>query len=515
MRTLTTLLLLTSAISLSACAGGGGGITASGISSGVGSSCPLTEVDTNPDCVTPVGGGGTTTPPVVDSDGDGVPDTGGGTDTDGGTGSGAGGNDTGLVTGNKALVMKANVLDKPTTADSALSTLSSDTTADLAATTEAILGNNKPKKLLIRTDTKSAANNNLAVAQIQDEYVYGTRDLRWLWLGHTDATIATIVSTVKDKNNKSISWDANKGSFVYTADDPGGDFNAGEAIDMKDDAMWAQFVPFMNAKDSRGNLKANGGAGANYREYRLRSNDTQNYRDEALQVWAWNDSYATEYRNGASNGEPKQEIWSFGGRKAETVRTGGKVTYTGRWVGTAKTENWIPPTGAKINPNALWMVQGNSVFSADFGANTVKGTMTAETWTADQDSNPLWTWYTPSSGTPSTITTEEPDYVFYDTKVTVDGKLVNDGTPTGVRNEIVGNAALSGGFLTGDNAVRGGLFGNDAHELTGVFHVQGGLPQPLGGSTGQTDGREGVLIINGAFHNTCTKNAAGACVVAP
>ena len=512
MRALTTLLLLTSAVSLAAC-GGGSSLTASGIANGVGNSCPITEVDTNPDCQTGgTGGGGTT--PEPDTDGDGIPDGDDGTDADGDTGSGAGGNTTGLASGNRTIVVKQNVMDQPTSGTVALSTLSLDSTTDLAATTEAILGNNKPKKLLFEADTMSDSNSELAVAEAQSEYVTGTRDFRWIWLGHTNTSVDVIAASVTDKNGNPLRWDDTRNAFVYTANDPVGDFNADEPIDINDDALWAQFVPFMNLNDSRGNLKANGGAGANYREYRNRSNNPDNYRDEALQVWAWQDSYVTEYRNGASNGEPKQEIWSVGGRKAAAVPTGGKVNYSGRWVGTAKTQQWDRPQGAEINPNALWRVQGNSVFQADFGTNKVSGTLTAESWTSEQNQNYDWTWFTPSSGTASTPSLAEPNYVFYDTKVKVDADIVSDGTPTGVRNQISGNASLNGGFLTGDNAVEGGFYGNNGHELSGVFHVQGGLPQPIGGSTGHTDGREGVLIINGGFHNTCTK-AGGNCVVTP
>ena len=512
MRALTTLLLLTSAVSLAAC-GGGGGLTASSISSGVGSgSCAPMQVDNTPDCPDEDDDGGGTTP-LPDSDGDGVPDGTDGTDGDGDTGSGAGGNTTGLTTGNRTIVLKANVMDKPTTGSVALSTLAVDSTTDLDATTEAILSNNKPKKLLFRADTKSAINSQLAVAETQKADVPNTRDFRWIWLGHTTASAATIASNVLDENNNPLAWSNEKGSFVYTVSDPDGDFNAGEKIDINNDDLWAQFVPFMNVVDSRGNLKANGGAGANYREYRNRSNDTDNYRDEALQVWAWQDSYAAEYRNGASDGEPKQEIWSVGGRKAAAVPTGGKVNYSGRWVGTAKTSNWNPVDGSKIDPNALWRVQGNSVFKADFGANKVSGTLTAESWTADQDGDYNWTWFTPSSGNATVPTAEEPDFEFYDAKVKIDADIVTDGTPNGVRNQITGNAALNGNFNTADNAVEGGFYGANGHELTGIFHVQGGL-NTGGGSTGQNDGREGQLIINGAFHNTCTK-VGGNCVVNP
>ena len=40
-----------------------------------------------------------------------------------------------------------------------------------------------------------------------------------------------------------------------------------------------------------------------YREYRVYSDEVGQERDETLQVWAWGDSYATQYRNTPSGGE--------------------------------------------------------------------------------------------------------------------------------------------------------------------------------------------------------------------
>jgi hypothetical protein len=512
MRLYPVIALMTSAFALAACGGGGGGGfggSVLGVSGGVASSCPITPVDGTPDpsCVkptTPVNPG----PVIVDADGDGVDDNldedndGVPDDDDGNVGGGAGGNTTGLTTGNRSIFLTKNVIDKPTTGVAALSTVSSDTTTTLASTTAAILSTNKPKKLLFQTDTKSAKNATLAVAQIQSEYIEGTRDLRWLELGHSTASWGAIAAAVVDKNGNPLAVGGN--GFVYSADDPAGEFAAGEDIDLKDDAIWNQIAPFMSAK-------ANGGAGANYREYRLSSNNELNPRDESLQVWAWQDSYAMQYRNGATNGEPKHEIWSFGGNAATVVPSGGKATYRGRWVGTAKTQNWKQPQGSDINPNALWRLQGRSTLIADFDSSTVKGSAVTETWTSKQTDQPDYTWYTDASGTPSFGTAEEPEFSFYNDSVLIDAKLVNDGTATGVKNQIVGNASIKGGYQVNDNSVLGGLFGTNGTEATAVFHVSTTLPSPIGGSTGLTDGGAGVLIINGAI-NACVQNPDGTCV---
>ena len=76
----------------------------------------------------------------------------------------------------------------------------------------------------------------------------------------------------------------------------------------------------------------NGGAGAGYREYRAYSTEVGQERDESLQVWAWSDSYATQYRNTPSGGEATQAAWSFGGNRTPLVDmpVAGSATYDGR-----------------------------------------------------------------------------------------------------------------------------------------------------------------------------------------
>ena len=44
------------------------------------------------------------------------------------------------------------------------------------------------------------------------------------------------------------------------------------------------------------------------------------------------------------------------------------------------------------------------------------------------------------------------------------------------------------------------FFGAGAAETTGVFHVYGVDPFPLGGSAGHNDDSFGYLTINGAFN---------------
>ena len=87
-----------------------------------------------------------------------------------------------------------------------------------------------------------------------------------------------------------------------------------------------------------------------------------------MQVWAWGDSYATQYSNKPNGGEATHAAWSFGGNKTPlgSMPAGGSATYNGRFVATAKTENYLTPSGAEIDPNALWRVQGASQVDCQF-----------------------------------------------------------------------------------------------------------------------------------------------------
>ena len=150
--------------------------------------------------------------------------------------------------------------------------------------------------------------------------------------------------------------------------------------------LMPEHVPGTIALDITGGN--NGGAGAGYREYRAVSGVTGAERNEVLQVWAWNESYATQYRN-ANGGEAPQQAWSFGGNRTPLadvpgVGSGLSASYTGRFVATAKSENWLRPSDAIIEPNALWRVQGAASINADFDTASVTGTLTPETWQSKQ-----------------------------------------------------------------------------------------------------------------------------------
>ena len=243
----------------------------------------------------------------------------------------------------------------------------------------------------------------------------------------------------------------------------------------------------------------NGGAGAGYREYRIYSEEVGQERDETLQVWAWTDSYATQYRNTPGGGEAANQAWSFGGYKTAVMPTTATptTTYNGRFVATAKTSNWKKPSGADIDPNALWRVQGRSTLTANWGTASVTGLLSPETWLSDQES--ISAEYTQVVGGPPMAPftlVQAPYYPFYDATVTL------QGTITG--NTYAGSANLNSPYLNGDQTMYGGFFGAGASETTGVFHVSGADPRPKGGSAGINNDKRGFLTIQGAFNADCT-----------
>ena len=247
-----------------------------------------------------------------------------------------------------------------------------------------------------------------------------------------------------------------------------------------------EFDPGSVLPDPTGN--GNGGS-TTYREYHAISNAVGQERDEELQVWAWNESYATQYRNVAGS----QQAWSFGGNKTLVSTLPASASYTGRFVGTATSSNWLKPSGAAIDPNAQWRVQGASSINADFTTSAVTGTLTPETWESFQTG--VSGWYTWTVGTPGTVA--EPDYSIYNSTVSLAGTI----TGNTYAGEATLNSSVPGeGFISGDNPMYGGFFGAGATETTGVFNVLGVNPDPIGGSAGINDDRRGFLTINGAFN---------------
>jgi C-lobe and N-lobe beta barrels of Tf-binding protein B len=487
---------MTSAVSLAACAGGGGDsagggtLSAAGMRAGVNGVCGIGDTSCIPPDPTGGGTGGTGTGGTV-------------------TGSNAGGNNAVISAGNRAIAIERMVYTAPTDAPVARTRLTSLDAANTAATEAAILSNNKPKTLKMEVDTNAGNNSNFAVPVMMNEDIFGTRDLEWLHLGHTNVPVNSI--EIYDPNGRAIRFNEARKRFQYFS---GGAFTTEAPIDTSQDFYWNQITPFMGSK-------ANGGAGGNYREYAIYSPTLK--RDEVLQVWAWDDSYTAQYQNQGQKGSPPQQAWSYGGRATTNMPTGGNATYRGRFVGIAETRNWAPAStpqgysGEVVNPNALWMVQGSSELGVDFSktTNQVSGVLKPESWTSEQ--NGYWyTWQTFAAsdpavgniaGNPSTPTPGEYDYSFYSTPLNLQGTIVagdTAGTAPAVNNAIVGTASFGGDALTGDNPMQAGFFGNNATEVTGVFTAAGTFKDPRGGSTGLNDPRRGFVDMNGTFNATCT-----------
>jgi hypothetical protein len=575
MRLYPTLALVSSALALAACGGGGGGLSSgAGLTSGAVLDSAA-EIRANELNVCGFGNGAcdvrpteVVTPSIPDKDGDGIPDD---QDTDGSVGSGAGGNNTGIAstaTGTRTLAIQSSKLDKPAAGTTALSVLTSAATPTRASTQAAILSANKPKSLKFAIDTKTAANSQWAVPVEQTEFVEGTRDLMWIEFNHlkqdlmlrdtrgnqiafvpsngtyiylqshtttggvsvlanqaltaadlSSAFYANQLSRVRDPNGNPLVFQPSRNAYIATvAHTVGGvTYNPGNVVDINEDFYWNQLVPYMSDK-------ANGGAKTNYREYRAIDSSPEVNRDEVLQVWAWGDnSYSSHYVN-RDGEDPKQHAWSFGGKEATNMPTSGSATYRGRFVGTAKTSNFIKQDGAVVDPNAAWRVQGRSELSANFGTNDIRGTLTPETWTSWQtEDKAYYTWFTQEAanvapgdipGVPSVATGSRPNYYqIYDAKVILEGKIKAPATtvaaagttaPPPVLNSFEGTASLNKPYLSSNNPMYGGFFGANGTDATGIFNVAGALVQPIGGSAGLIGDRGAYLDMNGSFNAKCT-----------
>lgn len=458
MRQVSLFALVASSLSLAGCAGGGG----AGV---LGSAYDLAEE--LPICGLPcdgssgggsTGGGGTTTPPAPDTDGDGTPDD---EDTDGDTGSGAGGNPTNLtpVTGARTIALEEGTLVVPSNGRTSLSTLSMTNTLTTATNTAAvasILGT-KPTQLKIGIDTEGTGNSQWPVPILMDEYV-AIDDTTGLRIPYGDPSLTPA------------------------------DYFGSNQVD-----AFNGIGPDMNI-----------GSGADYREYRAVSDD----RNEVMQVWSWDDSYALQYRNASGGGEAKQQAWSFGGNATTNMPAGGTGTYAGRFAATATTSNFMQVTGTDVDPNALWQLQGATNLTANFATDTISGTLSPATWTSYQSGlDGYYTWDTATNiGTVGGVAVAlGADFNYtdiYGTNIKINGTF-DPVTGTAAQNSFTGTAKLTGAYVSGDNPMYGGFFGAGAHEVAGVFNVEGILPDPTGGDDAINDDRAAYLSISGAFHGTC------------
>ena len=244
-----------------------------------------------------------------------------------------------------------------------------------------------------------------------------------------------------------------------------------------------------------------------YREYRAISATTGQNVDEVLQVWNFGHSRSIQYRTGTGIGD--KQAWAFDGEStsAATMPVAGTATFTGRYGSTAEASNWIKPDAADfpdgtviVNPNLVFSTNGSASIQADFGSGDVNGTLRPEK-VRYFDENGVLRRYDIATNTidgDPNIPVVAPGFFATDIglKATIDGGNTYSGT-----------ANLGDGFVSGDNPVQGGFFGDDATETTGVFAVKGVSPAPVGGTFPIVDDRRGYLSHSGTFNATCQPGA--------
>ena len=287
------------------------------------------------------------------------------------------------------------------------------------------------------------------------------------------------------------------------------------------------------------------GLGGNYKAYRYYKPGSF---DEELQVWAWNNSYATQYRDvTASATAPQHQAWSFGGNytTAAAMPTAGTVNYAGQWTGTATTANFDANTGSTtvnsltgtgttsisqtVVPSNTWSVNGNSALTANFGTGKLTGTLTPTTWQGVNNLNRLSTVDSVSAQTYNstcfaggvltcgTATLAQQQALqnwynwnsnFMNTNVVLSGNITTSTTDPIKHNQVVGTAVMdpNGGWITDttSNPMYAGFFGpvsgGKPQEVTGNFALKSTLTAPNGGNNGINNDRRATIEMSGIFN---------------
>jgi C-lobe and N-lobe beta barrels of Tf-binding protein B len=265
------------------------------------------------------------------------------------------------------------------------------------------------------------------------------------------------------------------------------------------------------------------GLGGTYNEYRAYSRSAgATAVDEELQVWSWNKSYVTQYRDVTSSPAPAgHAAWSFGGKYtvASAIPTGGTATYDGKFTATALTSNWLDdPSNSDqtLSANGVWSVLGDTHIVADFASSNIDGTL-----------HPLvWKGYQSLNGATGFIDTTVADALsapgtarhgnwkgFMNEDIHLAG-VISKSTAAGAHpNAVVGTAHYdpNGNWInssTGDQ-MYAGFFGDKGEEIAGVFSLDATRPDPIGGQTAIENDRRGYVSMVGAFHGTCTSVTGG------
>ena len=288
------------------------------------------------------------------------------------------------------------------------------------------------------------------------------------------------------------------------------------------------------------------GLGGNYKAYR--SYQPQTGFDEELQVWAWNNSYATQYRDVTASGTaPQHQAWSFGGNytTAAAMPTAGTVGYVGQWTATATTAGFGPNTGSTtvnalsgvgtasiaqtVAPSNTWRVNGTSALTANFGTGTLNGRLTSTNWQGVNAANGF-TNVDPiaglaynnacivngaticATGTAAQQAALQNWYnwhaAFMNTDVVLNGNITTSTTNTTKPNQVVGTADMdpNNGWITDTSAnpMYAGFFGPVAggkpQEVTGNFALRATTTAPNGGDSGINNDRRATIVMSGIFN---------------
>lgn len=236
------------------------------------------------------------------------------------------------------------------------------------------------------------------------------------------------------------------------------------------------------------------GLGGTYKEYHSIDTDEEGgpIVDEELQVWSWDNSYATQYREVAGGGDARRQAWSFGGVRTTAMPVGGQATYNGAYAATSKTWNWIndPSLIKTIDANNTWRVTGTSSLTADFDTHQLDGTLTPTTWNAFRTMGGQTGFADVASANSA-----DPNWMMF-----MDDDVIIKGTITG--NAVSGKASLdpAQGWINGTNPMYAGFFGDGAREVTGAYNFLAVIPAPIGGDLPINDDRRGFVQQSGVFH---------------
>jgi len=296
------------------------------------------------------------------------------------------------------------------------------------------------------------------------------------------------------------------------------------------------------------------GLGGNYKLYR---SYIPNKYDEELQVWTWNNSYATQYRDVTASGvDPQHQAWSFGGNytTAAAMPTSGLVTYAGQWTATAKTANFDPSTktvtaplldangnqvvingtpqtttlAQTVSPSNNWQVSGKSALSADFGAGTLNGRLSSTGWIGIDKNNGFQNVdpvaavannaaCVAQTGVCNTNTLAGQaewinwiNYraVFMGADVVLAGKITTSTTNTAKPNQVAGTAVMDPNMSWVTDATTNPLYagffgpvvGGKPQEVTGNFAFRATTPYPNAGTSGINNDRRGTIEMSGIFN---------------